>query len=94
MRKYLATNKHFIEQFKHFHITRIPRSENQKVDALSKLTSLFALNPRSIVIVEEISKPSIINTSIDYMDEVGDNCITPIKEYHQFGTFSSNKKES
>ena len=49
MVKYLTAFKKEVEDLEHFHVSQVPRSENNQADALSKLASSASCDaPRSV----------------------------------------------
>lgn len=90
LQKYLSIAKKFIGKLEYFRISCIPREENKKDGALSKLTS-----PSDIQIhIKEIKAPSINEALVGYVDEVEDNWTTPFKRYLGDGTLPPEKGEA
>ncbi|GJS34313.1 reverse transcriptase domain-containing protein [Tanacetum coccineum] len=74
--------KHFAKSFKEFSIKQIPRSENKKADALSKIASTSFAHLNKQVLVEELKEKSINEKEIfDVVEEEGNTWMTPISEY-------------
>ncbi|GJT48483.1 reverse transcriptase domain-containing protein [Tanacetum coccineum] len=70
------------KSFKEFSIKQIPRSENKKVDALSKIASTSFTHLNKQVLVEELKEKSINEGEIlDIVEEEGNTWMTPIQEY-------------
>ncbi|GJR37271.1 reverse transcriptase domain-containing protein [Tanacetum coccineum] len=82
MVQYLKKVKTLAKSFKEFSIKQIPRSENKKVDALSKIASTSFEHLNKQVLVEELKEKSINEKKIlDVVEEEGNTWMTPICEY-------------
>ncbi|GJY57703.1 hypothetical protein Tco_0457595 [Tanacetum coccineum] len=65
-----------------FSIKQVPRSENKKADALSKIASTSFAHLSKQVLVEELKDKSINEVEVlAVVEEEGDTWITPIYEY-------------
>ncbi|GJR37035.1 reverse transcriptase domain-containing protein [Tanacetum coccineum] len=82
MVQYLNKVKTLAKSFKEFSIKQIPRSENKKADALSKIASTSFAHLNKQVLVEELKEKSIDEKEIlDIVEEEGNTWMTPICEY-------------
>ncbi|GKA88541.1 reverse transcriptase domain-containing protein [Tanacetum coccineum] len=82
MIRYLEKVKALIGSFKVFTIKQIPRSENKKVDALSKIASTSFAHLSKQVLVEELKEKSISEVEVlAVVKEEGDTWMTPIFKY-------------
>ncbi|XP_071739012.1 uncharacterized protein [Rutidosis leptorrhynchoides] len=61
MQKYLKLLQELAVRFEHFELAQVPRSQNKKVDALSKLAALTFSHFQKQVRVEELPNKSIDN---------------------------------
>ncbi|XP_057249944.1 uncharacterized protein LOC130591060 [Beta vulgaris subsp. vulgaris] len=59
MRMYLAKAQEFIKKLSHFHISHIPRSENQQADALARMASSAEGSAPRTIMWEVLRQPSI-----------------------------------
>ncbi|XP_071741051.1 uncharacterized protein [Rutidosis leptorrhynchoides] len=57
MQKYLQLLKELAARFEHFELAQVPRSQNKKADALSKLAALTFSHFQKQVWVEELPRP-------------------------------------
>ncbi|GJV81964.1 reverse transcriptase domain-containing protein [Tanacetum coccineum] len=79
MVQYLNKVKTLAKSFKEFSIKQIPRSENKKADALSKIASTSFAHLSKQVLVEELKEKSINEKEIlDVVEEEGNTWMTPI----------------
>lgn len=90
LQKYLSSIKTLIEKFKYFQITCILGEENQRGDALSKLTSP---SPGKVNI-KEVATPNISEALVGYVDEAEDKWMTPSKRYLSERSFLFDKGEA
>ncbi|GJS06255.1 reverse transcriptase domain-containing protein [Tanacetum coccineum] len=67
MVRYLEKVKTFINNFKAFSIKQVPRGENKKADALSKIASTRFAHLSKQVLVEELKKNSIRPLHVNYV---------------------------
>ncbi|GJT74866.1 reverse transcriptase domain-containing protein [Tanacetum coccineum] len=82
MIQYLEKVKTLIGSFKNFSIKRVPRSENKKADALSKIVSTSFAHLTKQVLVEELDEKSINEKEVlAVVEEEGSTWMTPIYEY-------------
>ncbi|GKF55428.1 reverse transcriptase domain-containing protein, partial [Tanacetum coccineum] len=82
MVQYLEKVKTLTSNFKEFSIKKVPRSENKKVDALSKIASTSFAHLSKQVLVEELKKKSINEKEVlVIVEEEGHTRMTPICEY-------------
>ncbi|GJX51427.1 reverse transcriptase domain-containing protein [Tanacetum coccineum] len=78
-----------------FSIKQIPRSENKKADALSKIASTSFAHPNKQVLVEELKEKSINEEEIlDIVEEEGTTWMTPIQEYLTKEILPEDKKKA
>ncbi|GJZ75782.1 reverse transcriptase domain-containing protein [Tanacetum coccineum] len=79
---YLEKVKTLASNFRKFSIKRVPRSENKKADALSKIASTSFAHLTKKVLVEELNEKSINEAEVlAALEEKGDTWMTPIYEY-------------
>ncbi|GKC39727.1 reverse transcriptase domain-containing protein [Tanacetum coccineum] len=76
-----------------FSIKQIPRSENKKADALSKIASTSFAHLSKQVLVEELKEKSI-STVLAVVEEEGDTWMTPIFKYLMDGTLPAEVKKA
>ncbi|GKA98006.1 reverse transcriptase domain-containing protein [Tanacetum coccineum] len=82
MVQYLEKVKTFINNFKAFSIKQVPRGENKKADALSKIASTSFAHLSKQVLVEELKENSISTVEVlAVVEEEGDTWMTPIFKY-------------
>nr|GFA83668.1 reverse transcriptase domain-containing protein [Tanacetum cinerariifolium] len=83
MIRYLEKVKALTRSFKVFSIKQVPRSENKKIDALSKIASTSFAHLSKQVLVEELKEKSISEMEILVVveEEKGDTWMTPIFKY-------------
>lgn len=62
MIQYLEKVKELVSSFKMFSIKQVPRSENKKAEALSKMASTTFAHLSKQVLVEELKQKSIEET--------------------------------
>ncbi|GJS04669.1 reverse transcriptase domain-containing protein [Tanacetum coccineum] len=81
--------------FKVFLIKQVPRSENKKADALSKIASTSFAHLGKQVLVEELKEKSI-NTAkvLAVVEEEGDTWMTLIFKYLSDGTLPAERKKA
>ncbi|GJT33746.1 reverse transcriptase domain-containing protein [Tanacetum coccineum] len=95
MVRYLEKVKTFINNFKAFSIKQVPRSENKKADALSKIASTSFAHLSKQVLVEELKEKSIsIMEVFAVVEEEGDTWMTPIFKYLMDGTLPAEVKKA
>ncbi|GKF93993.1 reverse transcriptase domain-containing protein [Tanacetum coccineum] len=82
MIRYLEKVKLSTGGFKAFTIKQIPRSENKKADALSKIASTSFAHLSKQVLVKELKENSISEVEVlTVVEEEGDTWMTPIYKY-------------
>ncbi|GJS74764.1 reverse transcriptase domain-containing protein [Tanacetum coccineum] len=95
MVQYLNKVKTLAKSFKEFSIKQIPRSENKKADALSKITSTSFTHLSKQVLVEELKEKSINEKEIlDVVEEEGNTWMAPICEYLAKEILPEDKKKA
>ncbi|GJX32293.1 reverse transcriptase domain-containing protein [Tanacetum coccineum] len=95
MVQYLNKVKTLAKNFKEFSIKQIPRSENKKADALSKIASTSFAHLNKQVLVEELKEKSIHEKEIlDIVEEEGNTWMTPIREYLTKEILPEDKKKA
>ncbi|GJV60196.1 reverse transcriptase domain-containing protein [Tanacetum coccineum] len=95
MVQYLNKVKTLAKSFKEFSIKQIPRSENKKADALSKIASTSFAHLSKQVLVEELKEKSINEKEIlDVVEEEGNTWMTPICEYLAKEILPKDKKKA
>ncbi|GJX84741.1 reverse transcriptase domain-containing protein [Tanacetum coccineum] len=95
MVQYLDKVKTLAKSFKEFSIKQIPRSENKKADALSKIASTSFAHLSKQVLVEELKEKSINEKEIlDVVEEEGNTWMTPICEYLAKEILPEDKKKA
>ncbi|GJT94753.1 reverse transcriptase domain-containing protein [Tanacetum coccineum] len=94
MVQYLNKVKTIAKSFNEFSIKQIPRSENKKADALSKIASTSFAYLSKQVLVEELKEKSINEKEIlNVVEEEGNTWMTPICEYLAKEILSEDKKK-
>ncbi|GJZ69958.1 reverse transcriptase domain-containing protein [Tanacetum coccineum] len=95
MIQYLEKVKTLTSGFKPFSIKHVPRSENKKADALSKITSTSFAHLSKQVLVEELKEKSINAAEVlAVVEEEGDTWMTPIFKYLSDGTLLAEGKKA
>ncbi|GKB66940.1 reverse transcriptase domain-containing protein [Tanacetum coccineum] len=95
MIRYLEKVRTLTSSFKAFSIRQIPRSENKKADALSKIASTSFAHLSKQVLVEELKEKSISEVEIlAVVEEEGDTWMTPIFEYLKDETLPADVKKA
>ncbi|XP_071714994.1 uncharacterized protein [Rutidosis leptorrhynchoides] len=95
MQKYLQLLKELAERFEHFELVQVPRSQNKKADASSKLAALTFSHFQKQVWVEELPSKSIDNDLVvAYVIEEQPNWMEPILQYIHSKVLPSDKRES
>lgn len=94
MIKYLAKVKSTILEFNSFDIQQVPREDNTKADALSRLASSKIAGLRKTVFVEILSKRSIEEAE-EILELHGElSWVDPILSYLEEGKLPVDKKEA
>ncbi|GJY17436.1 reverse transcriptase domain-containing protein [Tanacetum coccineum] len=95
MIRYLEKVKALTGSFKAFTIKQIPRSENKKADALSKIASTSFAHLSKQVLVEELKEKSISEVGVlAVVEEEGDTWMTPIFKYLAEETLPTDMKKA
>ncbi|GKA51553.1 reverse transcriptase domain-containing protein [Tanacetum coccineum] len=95
MIRYLEKVKALAGSFKAFTIKQIPRSENKKADALSKIASISFAHLSKQVSVEELKEKSISEVEVlDVVEKEGDTWMTPIFKYLAEETLPTDIKKA
>ncbi|GJZ49978.1 reverse transcriptase domain-containing protein [Tanacetum coccineum] len=95
MIRYLEKVKSLTGGFKAFTIKQIPRSENKKGDALSKIASTSFAHLSKQVLVEELKENSISEVKVLTMvEEEGDTWMTHIYKYLAEETLPADMKKA
>ncbi|GJW52652.1 reverse transcriptase domain-containing protein [Tanacetum coccineum] len=95
MIRYLKKVRTLTNSFKAFSIRQVPRSENKKVDALSKIASTSFAHLSKQVLVKELKEKSISEVEIlAVVEEEGDTWMTPIFEYLTEETLPADVKKA
>ncbi|GJQ96256.1 reverse transcriptase domain-containing protein [Tanacetum coccineum] len=95
MIRYLEKVKALTSSFKAFSIKQVPRNENKKADALSKIASTSFAHLSKQVLVEELKEKSISATEVlAVVEEEGDTWMTPIFKYLSDGTLPAEGKKA
>ncbi|XP_071739874.1 uncharacterized protein [Rutidosis leptorrhynchoides] len=95
MQKYLQLLRESTERFEHFELSQVPRSQNKKADALSKLTALTFSHFQKQVWVEELPSKSIDNDlMVASIEEKQPNWMEPILQYIRNDTLPSDSREA
>ncbi|GKE77628.1 reverse transcriptase domain-containing protein [Tanacetum coccineum] len=92
MQLYSSKAKDLIAHFRSFSIMQVPRSQNKKADALSKMDSVSFAHLTKKVLVEVLPCKSIEGIKVmTILEEEGDTWMTSIKEYLDNGTLLEEK---
>ncbi|XP_022032183.1 uncharacterized protein K02A2.6-like [Helianthus annuus] len=95
MKRYKEKSKKPMNTFQTCTIKQIPRSQNKKADALSKLASLTFAHLTKKVLVEVLKTPSIEELEVqDVITEEGPNWMTPIKKFLKNGELPADQTEA
>ncbi|GKC66764.1 reverse transcriptase domain-containing protein [Tanacetum coccineum] len=95
MIRYLEKVRTLTSSFKAFLIRQIPRSENKKADALSKIAFTSFAHLSKQVLVKELKEKSISEVEIlAVVEEEGDTWMTPIFEYLKDETLPADLKKA
>nr|GEW30041.1 hypothetical protein [Tanacetum cinerariifolium] len=90
MIRYLEKVRTLISSFKTFSIKQVPRSENKKSDALSKIASTSFAHMSKQVLAEELKEKSINELEVlTVVEEEGNTWMTPIYVYLTEETLSA-----
>ncbi|GJU52408.1 retrovirus-related pol polyprotein from transposon TNT 1-94 [Tanacetum coccineum] len=95
MVKYLDKVKTLVSGFAGFSITQVPRSQNKKVDALSKIASTSFAHLSKQQLVKVLQEKSIQEKDVAaVVEEEGPTWMTPIEEYLKEWILSEDKKQA
>ncbi|GJW61831.1 reverse transcriptase domain-containing protein [Tanacetum coccineum] len=95
MIQYLEKVKTLASSFKKFSIKQVPRSENKKADALSKIASTGFVHLTKQVLMEELNEKSINKAEVlAVVEEEGDTWMTSIYEYITEETLLAEKEKA
>ncbi|GJY83679.1 reverse transcriptase domain-containing protein [Tanacetum coccineum] len=95
MVKYLEKVKTLAKAFREFLINQVPRKENKKADALSKMASTSFAHLSKQVLVEELKEKSVNEVEVlAVVEEEGDSWKTPIQEYLNNETLPTERKKA
>ncbi|GKD87719.1 reverse transcriptase domain-containing protein [Tanacetum coccineum] len=95
MVQYLEKVKTLASNFKEFSIKQVPRSENKKADALSKIASTSFAHLSKQVLVEELKEKSIHEKEVlAIVEEEEQTWMTPICEYLTKEILPEDKKKA
>nr|GFA13332.1 reverse transcriptase domain-containing protein [Tanacetum cinerariifolium] len=95
MVQYLDKTKSLIQGFDRFTIKQVPRSENKKADALSKITSISFAHLSKQVLVEILKNKSISEMEIStVIEKQNPTWMTPIIEFISKGTLPYEQKDA
>ncbi|GKB17792.1 reverse transcriptase domain-containing protein [Tanacetum coccineum] len=95
MIQYLNKVKTLARSFWEFSIKQVPRSENKKADALSKIASTSFTHLSKRVLVDELKEKSINEKEIlVVVEEEGNTWMTPICEYLTKEILPADKKKA
>nr|GEV13546.1 reverse transcriptase domain-containing protein [Tanacetum cinerariifolium] len=93
--RYLEKVKALTGSFKAFSIKQIPKSENKKADALSKIASTSFAHLSKQVLVEKLKEKSISGVKIlAVVEEEGDTWVTLLFKYPAEGTLPADVKKA
>ncbi|GJS22593.1 reverse transcriptase domain-containing protein [Tanacetum coccineum] len=95
MIKYLEKVKNLASTFQEFSIKQVPRGENKKADALSKIASMSFAHLSKQVLVEELREKEIDEKDVlAVVEEEGHTWMTPVHEYLTEGILPEEKKKA
>ncbi|XP_071718881.1 uncharacterized protein [Rutidosis leptorrhynchoides] len=95
MQKYLQLLKELAVRFEPFELAQVPRSQNKKADALSKLAALTFSHFQKQVWVEELLRKSIDNDlMVASVVEEQPNWMEPILQYIRSDILPSDKRKA
>ncbi|XP_071925708.1 uncharacterized protein [Coffea arabica] len=93
MKKYLAKVREAMALFRTFEIERVPRSQNKRADALSKLASSSFAHLSKEVLVEVVKQKSIDQAQVLAIDSSA-TWMTPLIDFLSSGALPENKAEA
>ncbi|XP_071714543.1 uncharacterized protein [Rutidosis leptorrhynchoides] len=95
MQKYMKLLQESVVRFEHFELAQVPRSQNKKADALSKLAVLTFSHFQKQVWVEELPNKSIDNDlMVASVEEEQPNWMEPIMQYIRNDVLLNDKPEA
>nr|XP_043616326.1 uncharacterized protein LOC122588273 [Erigeron canadensis] len=94
MQLYLEEARKIISEFKKFNIEQVPRSQNKKADALSKLASLTFAHLTKEVLVEVLEEKSIVPKKEVSQIEEAECWMTPLYNFIKDGTLPEDKESA
>nr|XP_043637957.1 uncharacterized protein LOC122608955 [Erigeron canadensis] len=94
MQLYLEEARKIISEFKKFNIEQVPRSQNKKADALSKLASLTFAHLTKEVLVEVLKEKSIVPKKEISQVEEGECWMTPLYNFIKDGVLPEDKESA
>ncbi|XP_071708830.1 uncharacterized protein [Rutidosis leptorrhynchoides] len=95
MQKYLKLLQELAVRFEHFELAQVPRSQNKKADALSKLAALTFSHFQKQVWVEELPSKSIDNDlMVASVEKEQPNWMEPILQYIRNNILPNDKREA
>ncbi|XP_023758475.1 uncharacterized protein LOC111906920 [Lactuca sativa] len=94
MGRYVKMLKQLVGSFSQFTIKQIPRSENKRADALSKLASTCFDHLSKKVLVEVLRERSIDEQQVNILTPAGPTWMTPFREYLQRGVLPDDHDEA
>ncbi|XP_076891437.1 uncharacterized protein LOC143542837 [Bidens hawaiensis] len=94
MIEYLGKTNQLLQGFKEAKVVHIPRGQNKKADALSKLASIAFDHIAKDVQVETIKQPSISEKIVGSVETSRYGWMTPILQYLQGGIVPEDKQEA
>ncbi|XP_071714772.1 uncharacterized protein [Rutidosis leptorrhynchoides] len=95
IQKYLMLLQKSAVRFEHFELAQVPRSQNKKADALSKVAALTFSHFQKQVWVEELPSKSIYNDlMIASVEEEQPNWMEPILQYIRNNVLRNDKREA
>nr|XP_027122134.1 uncharacterized protein LOC113739086 [Coffea arabica] len=93
MKKYLAKVREAVALFDTFQIERVPRSQNKRADALSKLASSSFAHLSKEVLVEVVKQKSIHQVQVLAIDSSA-TWMAPLIDFLSSGALPENKTEA
>ncbi|XP_076930872.1 uncharacterized protein LOC143595834 [Bidens hawaiensis] len=94
MIEYLKKTKELLQGFQEARVIHIPRGQNKKADALSKLASIDFDHLAKEVRVETLGQPSILEKIVGNVETPGYSWTNPIIRYLQEGIILEGKQEA
>ncbi|GJV72171.1 putative nucleotidyltransferase, ribonuclease H [Tanacetum coccineum] len=93
-KKYKEKTLEMIRSFNNFQISHIPREDNKRADALSKLAAVQCEGLTKGVLIEELNERSVDTTKVNAIDEEATRTrMTPIQEYIKHGILPEDATE-